>query len=100
MSYVFSRMQAEDLRDRLGDKIEKVSGIVIDKPVRCIHEMGLMTEKEGPKALYWRKKMQSAGVSDVRLLPKANKLNDREIRLVNRTVERLTTEVEQTRIAA
>lgn len=98
--YVFSRKQAEYLRSRLYGTIEKVSGIVIDKPVRCTHEDGPMSEKERSKAMYWRTKMRTAGVVDVRLLPKADKLSDREIRLVNATYRRLAREAAPLRTAA
>ena len=98
--YVFSRKQAEYLKSRLGGIIQKVPGIVIDTPMRCIHEDGPMTEKERSKAMYWRRKMQTAGVSDVRLLPKAHKLSDREIGLVNATFTRMTTDSTSVRIAA
>ena len=98
--YVFSRKQAEYLRSRLSGTIEKVPGIVIDKPVRCTHEDGPMTEKERSKALYWRDKMRKAGVCDVRLLPKATKLTDREIRLVNATFGKQAMETAPIRIAA
>lgn len=99
--YVFSRKQAEYLKGRLGGTIEKVAGIVIDKPVRCIHEDGPMSEKERSKALYWRAKMRRAGVSDVRLLPKAaQKLTDREIGLVNATFGRLAGPNGESRLAA
>ena len=61
---------------------------MIDKPVRCTHEGGAMTPAERKKMQYWRVKMDKAGVSDVRLLPKA-KLTDREVGLVNATFEKL-----------
>ena len=60
-----------------------------------------MTMKEQSEAMFRRAKMRAAGVTDVRLMPKAvQKLNDREIGLVNATFEKLTTEAEQTRLAA
>ncbi|KQP59076.1 hypothetical protein ASF41_22985 [Methylobacterium sp. Leaf111] len=90
--YVFSRKQAEYLRSRLGGKIEKVAGIVVDKPVRCTHEGGAMTPAERKKVQYWREKMGKAGVCDVRLLPKITKLTEREVELVNATFERLAVE--------
>jgi hypothetical protein len=86
--YVFSRRQAEYLQERLGGRIEKVTGIVTDKPSRCLDEEGPMTDAERQKVRYWRRKMVSAGVTDVRLLAKAGKLSEREIRLVNATSER------------
>ena len=98
--YVFSRKQAEYLRSRLGGTIEKAPGIVIDKPVRCIDEDGAMTEKERSKAMYWRAKMRAANVADVRLLPKADKLSEREIRLVNATYRKLANEASPMRLAA
>ena len=99
--YVFSRMQGEYLKGRLGGTIEKVPGIVIDKLIRCNHEEGPLTDKERSKAMYWRVKMRKAGVTDERLLLKAvQELNDCEIGLVNATFERLTTEAASIRIAA
>lgn len=98
--FVFSRKQAEHLRNCHGGATEKVPGVVIDKPVRCIHEEGPMTDKERSKAMYWRAKMYAAGVTDVRQLPKATKLSDREIRLVNATFERLAGTTGEHRLAA
>ncbi|WP_144440011.1 hypothetical protein [Methylobacterium sp. AMS5] len=90
--YVFSRKQAEYLHRRLGGTIEHAPGVIIDKPVRCLDEGGAMSDAERQKVRYWRGKMQKAGVTDVRLLPKAGKLTEREVRLVNTTFERLSTE--------
>lgn len=90
--YVFSRKQADYLHRRLGGTIEHVPGVIIDKPVRCLDEGGAMSDAERQKVRYWRGKMQKAGVTDVRLLPKAGKLTEREVRLVNTTFERLSTE--------
>ena len=59
-----------------------------------------MAPAERKKVQYWREKMDKAGVSDVRLLPKATKLTDREVNLVNATFGRLTTEPTAQRIAA
>ena len=98
--YVFSRKQAEYLRVRLGGKIEKVAGIVIDKPVRCTHEGGAMTPAERKKVQFWREKMDAAGVTDVSVLPKAKKLSEREIELVNTSFKRLKTQPTSLRIAA
>ncbi|KAB1068936.1 hypothetical protein [Methylobacterium soli] len=99
--YVFSRKQAEYLKGRLGGTIEKVPGVVEDKPVRCIDEEGAMTDAERSLAKYWREKMLKAGVTDVRLLPKAaQKLDERKIRLVNATFEKLSAEAAPKRLAA
>ncbi|AWN42651.1 hypothetical protein DK389_21750 [Methylobacterium durans] len=99
--YVFSRKQAEYLKGRLGGTVEKVPGVIEDKPVRCIDEAGAMTDAERSKVKYWRGKMTKAGVTDVRLLPNATrKLNEREIRLVNATFERMAGEAAQRRLAA
>lgn len=98
--YVFSRSQAQYLHDRLGGRIEKVPGVVIDKPSRCIDAEGAMTDAERQKVSYWRKKMAKAGVSNVRDLPGASKkLTERETRLVNVTFERIALEVETRRAA-
>lgn len=99
--YVFSRRQAEYLQRRLGGTIEKVEGIVIDKPVRCVHPGGAMSPAERQKACYWRAKMLAAGVEDVRNLPKAEKLSDREVRLINDTFAALkaSNDNDQTRAA-
>lgn len=83
--YVFSRRQAEYLKGRLGGTIEKVPGIIEDRPARCTHEGGAMTEAERSKAAYWRRKMLKAGIADVRLLPASKKLTAREIELINIT---------------
>jgi hypothetical protein len=87
--YVFSRRQADYLHRRLGGAVEYVPGVVIDKPVRCIDEDGAMTDAERQKVRYWRNLMLKAGVSEVHLLPKAGKLSEREVRLVNATFDRL-----------
>jgi hypothetical protein len=77
-----------------------VSGIVIDKPSRCIDVDGAMTDAERQKVSYWRKKMAKAGVSDVRDLPGApKKLTERETRLVNTTFGRIVQEIEPRRAA-
>ena len=81
--YVFSRQQAEYLHGRLGGKIEKIDGVIIDQPARCLDEDGPMTAAERQKVKYWREKMIDAKVADVRDLPKGAKLTDREVRLVN-----------------
>lgn len=87
--YVFLRNQAQYLHERLGGRIEKVTGIVIDKPSRCIDLEGAMTDAERQKVRYLRGKMTKAGVSDVRDLPGATKkLTERETRLVNATFVR------------
>jgi hypothetical protein len=98
--YVFSRSQAQYLQDRLGGRIEKVAGVVIDKPSRAIDAEGAMTDAERQKVSYWRKKMTKAGVSDVRDLPGASKkLTEREMRLVDATFGRIALEVETRRAA-
>lgn len=98
--YVFSRNQAQYLHKRLGGRIEKVPGIVIDKPSRCIDVDGAMTDAERQKVSYWRKKMAKAGVSDVRDLPGATKkLTERETRLVNATFGRIVQDVEPRKAA-
>ena len=100
MIYVFSRNQAQYLHDRLGGRIEKVPGIVIDKPSRAIDAEGAMTDAERQKVSYWRRKMTKAGVSDVRDLPGASKkLTERETRLVNTTFGRIAQEIEPRRAA-
>ena len=88
------------MRRRLGGTIEKVPGIVIDKPVRCTHGGGAMTSAERKKVQYWREKMGKAGGCDLRLLPKATKLTEREMELVNATFEKLAVEPTPLRIAA
>jgi hypothetical protein len=98
--YVFSRRQAEYLKERLGGRVEKVSGIITDKPSRCIDEEGAMTDAERQKVRYWRAKMAKAGVQNVCLLPKSGKLSDRMIRLVNATFEKLACPAEQEKLAA
>ena len=98
--YVFSRRQAEYLKDRLGGTVEKVAGIVEDRPVRCTHEGGAMTQAERQKVRYWRGKMLKAGVSDVRLLPKAAKLSEREVALVNNTARKIMPVIGRTSFAA
>lgn len=85
--YVFSRKQAEYLQRRLGGQIHKAQGVIVDEPVRCIDQDGAMTDKERQKVKYWRDKMMKAGFEDVRLLPKANRLTEREIRLINITIK-------------
>jgi hypothetical protein len=98
--YVFSRNQAQYINERLGGRIEKVPGIVIDKPSRCIDVEGAMTDAERQKVSYWRKKMAMAGVSDVRDLPGAPmKLTERETRLVNATFGRAVQDVEPRKAA-
>ncbi len=98
--YVFSRSQAQYLHDRLGGRIEKVPGIVIDKPCRSLDVEGAMTAAERQKARYWRGKMTKAGVDDVRDLPGASKkLTEREMRLVNTTFGRIAQEIEPRRAA-
>lgn len=89
--YVFSRKQAEYLQKRLGGKIQLVSGIVIDKPARSIHQSGPMTGAERNRVKYWRDKMTKAGVGDVRHLPPSAplaKLDERMIALINSTALR------------
>lgn len=86
--YVFSKRQAEYLHGRLGGRIEHVPGVIIDQSVRSLDEEGAMSDAERSKVAYWRKKMAAAGVVDVRLLPKAAKLSQREVRLMNATFER------------
>ena len=98
--YVFSKRQAEYLHGRLGGRVEHVPGVVIDKPVRSLDEEGAMTDAERAKVAYWRKKMAAAGVSDVRILPKAGKLSEREIRLMNATFERFSAGKRQGKLAA
>jgi hypothetical protein len=90
--YVFSRRQAEYLQGRLGGSILKAQGVIIDEPVRCIDQDGAMSASERQKVKYWRDKMGKAGVSDVRCLPKASKLSDREVRLINATFTRMVGE--------
>ena len=82
--YVFSRQQAEYLHRRLGGVVEKIADIVLDRPARCHDEEGAMTAAERQKVRYWRAKMMEAGVTDVRALPKGEKLSAREVRLINR----------------
>lgn len=98
--YVFSRRQAEYLKERLGGTVEKVPGIIEDRPIRCTHEGGAMTEAERQKVRYWRGKMLKASVSDVRLLPKATKLSEREVALVNATFVKVGPTSEQRKLAA
>jgi hypothetical protein len=83
--YVFSRRQADYLHRRLGGTIHKVDGIVIDQPLRCLDAEGPMSTSDRQKAKYWRDRMQQAGVEDVRQLPKAAKLDERMVRLINGT---------------
>ena len=83
--YVFSRQQAEYLHRRLGGVMEKIDGVVLDRPARCYDAEGAMTPAERKKVAYWRDKMIDAGLADVRDLPKGEKLSEREVRLVNRT---------------
>ena len=98
--YVFSRSQAQYLHDRLGGRIEKVAGVVLDKPSRAIDEEGAMTDAERQKVRYWRGKMTKAGVGDVRDLPGASKkLTERETRLVNTTFGRIVQDVEPRKAA-
>ncbi len=98
--YVFSRSQAQYLQGRLGGRIEKVLGVVIDKPSRAIDEEGAMTDAERQKVSYWRRKMAKAGVSDVRDLPGGSKkLTERETRLVNTTFGRNAQEIEPRKAA-
>lgn len=52
------------------------------------------------KAVNWRAKMRKAGVCDVLLPPKATKLTEREVDLVNAAFGRLTVEPTSLRIAA
>lgn len=84
--YVFSVKQAEYLHRRLGGTVQKIDGVVIDQPVRCLHPDGAMTAAERQKARFWRCKMRTAGVTDVQLLPKADKLTEREVYLINQTL--------------
>lgn len=86
--YVFSRRQADYLHRRLGGTLHKVEGIVIDQPIRCLDAEGPMNDSERQRAKYWRDRMQEAGVEDVRVLPKTNKLDERMIRLINDTFRR------------
>jgi hypothetical protein len=86
--YVFSRKQAEYLQTRLGGTIHKAQGVIVDEPIRCIDQDGAMTPKERQKVKFWRDKMVAAGVTDVQDLPKASKLSEREIRLINATFAR------------
>jgi len=98
--YVFSRRQADYLQRRLGGTVEHVPGVIIDKPVRCLDEGGAMSDAERQKVRYWRGKMLKAGVTDVRLLPKAGLLTDREAGLVNTTFVRLRTGMPKEKKAA
>jgi hypothetical protein len=88
--YVFSGRQAEYLQRRLGGRIQHVKDIVIDEPIRCVDEDGPMTEAERSKVRYWRNKLLAAGTDDVRRLPKADRLPDREVRLINQTYKLMT----------
>ena len=89
--YVFSKLQAEYLQRRLGGSIQKVPGIIVDKPMRSIHQSGPMTNAERNRVKHWRDKMVAAGVSDVRQLPPTAplaKLDERIIGLINATARR------------
>jgi hypothetical protein len=83
--YVFSRRQAEYLRDRLGGApIRKIDGVVEDGDTSKALVDGLaMSNTERSKAKYWRDKMITAGVHDVRQMPKSGKLSSREVAIIN-----------------
>lgn len=98
--YVFSRRQAEYLKRRLGSTIEEVPSVIEDRPIRCTHEDGAMTDAERQKVRYWRGKMKKAGVGDVRLLSKAYKLSEREVVLLNATFWKIQQTSEQANLAA
>lgn len=90
--YVFSRKQAEYLKQRLGGELRHVSGIVVDEQPRSFDPDGPMTASERNKVKHWRDKVLAAGVSDVRDLPASKplgKLSEREIRLINGTASRM-----------
>ncbi|UEM03273.1 hypothetical protein JL101_025430 [Skermanella rosea] len=46
------------------------------------------TNKERAKAKYWRDKMTAEGVGDVRDLPRAGKLTDEEVAMINESYQR------------
>lgn len=97
---VFSRRQAEYLKKRLGGTVEKVPGIIEDRPIRCAHEEGAMSAIERQKMRYWRGKMQEAGVCDVRLLPASKRLTASEVELINATSQKLCRPEDRKRLAA
>jgi hypothetical protein len=47
-----------------------------------------LTNKERAKAKYWRDKMAAADVNDVRDLPRAGKLTDEEVAMINASYQR------------
>jgi hypothetical protein len=83
--YVFSRRQAEYLRERLGGApIRKIDGVVEDAETSRAFVDGLaMSNIERSKAKYWRDKMVTAGMHDVRQMPKSGKLSSREVAIIN-----------------
>jgi hypothetical protein len=49
----------------------------------------MLTNKERAKAKYWRDKMATAGVGDVRDLPRADRLTDEEAAMINASYQRV-----------
>jgi hypothetical protein len=79
--YVFSRRQAEYLRERLGGApIRKIDGVVEDADTS---KALAISNIERSKAKYWRNKMVTAGMHDVRQMPKSGMLSSREVAIIN-----------------
>jgi len=76
---------AEYLRERLGGApIRKIDGVVEDADTSKALVDGLaMSNTERSKSKYWRDKMVTAGVHDVRQMPKSGKLSSREVAIIN-----------------
>jgi hypothetical protein len=47
-----------------------------------------LTNKERAKAKYWRAKMGATGVGDVRDLPRADRLTDDKVTMINASYQR------------
>jgi hypothetical protein len=47
-----------------------------------------LTNKERAKAKYWRDKMGATGVGDVRDLPRADRLTNAEVTMINASYQR------------
>ena len=98
--HVFSRDQAAIIAEHYAEAPHafELRHVDLDLPGQGGGEAGrpavygrTLTNKERAKAKYWRDKMAVADVNDVRDLPRADKLTDKEVAMINASYQRAIT---------